>query len=118
MDHLGTDLWDHQARGRVESLQWDLAERLLPMGQSVVIEWGTWSREERDELRDGARELGATVELHYLHAPLQVLKARVEERGREDPPIAGQQLLAWAQKFEPPDDDEGRLWDRFVTIGS
>ena len=55
---LGTDLWDHAARARVEALQWTLAQRLLELGGTVIIEWGVWAREERDTLRLGARARG------------------------------------------------------------
>ena len=52
-------------RSPVEALQWDLAKRLLTLGQNVILEWGFWSREERESVRLEAEDLGATVVLHY-----------------------------------------------------
>src|SRR4051794_37583246 len=65
MRALGISLHDEARRDRVEQFQWTLAKRLLSLGQSVLIEWGTWGRSERDRLREEARALGARVELHY-----------------------------------------------------
>src|SRR5690348_6943394 len=76
MAALAIDLYDGDGRQRVERLQWRLAQRLLEVGQVVVIEWGTWQRWERDTLRTRARELGAAVELRYLDEPVDVLWER------------------------------------------
>jgi hypothetical protein len=62
MQALAINLWDEQTRARIEALQWRLAQQLLVRAVPVVIEWGTWSRSERDALRLRARELGAAVE--------------------------------------------------------
>jgi len=66
MTALGANLWDSRMRERIESLQWSVAQDLLQIGMTVIIEWGTWARTERDALRLRARELGASVELQYL----------------------------------------------------
>lgn len=67
---LSIDLFDAEARERVERMQWHLCERLLTLGQRVIVEWGTWGRAERDYLRERARALGGEVELHFVDAPL------------------------------------------------
>ncbi|HEY6291756.1 MAG TPA: AAA family ATPase [Terriglobia bacterium] len=72
MDALSLDLYDEGRRERIEALQWRLGEKLLALGLTVIIEWGTWGRSERDTLRLGARAVGAAVELHYLSAPADV----------------------------------------------
>ena len=77
MPHLGSELWDSVARGHIEEFQWKLAQNLLTLGHTVVIEWGTWGRSERDTLREGARALGAAVELDFLEAPMDVLLDRI-----------------------------------------
>jgi len=59
MDALSIDLYHEHKRGKVEALQWKLAKELLALGLTVIIEWGTWARSERDTLRLGARALGA-----------------------------------------------------------
>jgi predicted kinase len=111
MEALGVDLWDTSTRSRVEALQWTLTRELLALGQSVVIEWGTWSRDERDELRRGARAIGAAVELHFLDAPVDVLWARVAGRDRERPPISRADLAAWSEIIERPTAEELATYD-------
>ena len=69
MADLAIDIFDEAARERIEQLQWTLAQRVLALGGTVIVEWGTWARSERDELRKSARELGAAVELRFLDAP-------------------------------------------------
>lgn len=117
MDRQGVDLWSGDVRDRIEGLQWDLVQELLRRGQDVAIEWGTWSRAERDALRDRARELGAKAELHYLQAPLAELLDRLSARAAEVPPITEPQLREWANIFEPPDESEASTWDDFVAVG-
>src|SRR5438552_18600748 len=84
MDALSIDLYDEEKRGKIEALQWKFAQQLLALGLTVIIEWGTWGRAERDTLRLGARALGAAVELHYLAVPLDVLFGRIQRRGAEN----------------------------------
>lgn len=111
MTDLGINLWDEEKRARMEALQWRLTQQLLLKGLIVIIEWGTWGREERDELRLGARNLGAAVELHYLAAPVDVLWQRVQQRAMEDPPITRESLEAWCEHFQSPTPEEMALFD-------
>jgi predicted kinase len=116
MDALSLDVWDEQIRGKIESLQWQLAQELLHAGLTVIIEWGTWGRSERDALRLRARELGVSVELHYLSAPVEVLLDRVQQRGRENPPVKMEQLMQWVNAFQAPTAEEQTLFDRDVML--
>ncbi|MFC0547820.1 AAA family ATPase [Kutzneria chonburiensis] len=111
MDALRVNLWDTAMRARVEALQWVLAKDMLRAGVTVVIEWGTWSRAERDTVRIEARELGASVELVYLDVPVDELWRRIQERGREDPPITRADLEVWSRDFERPTEEEMGLYD-------
>ena len=112
---LGIDIWDQEFRVRAEALQWELAQRLLQLGLTDVIEWGVWSRRERDELRASARKRGAAVELRYLDVPVDALWDRVRSRDRETHvgrrAITRADLAQWAELFEPPDADELELFD-------
>jgi predicted kinase len=112
MTALGGNLWDERLRERVEALQWSVGQDFLRLGVTVVVEWGTWSRAERDTLREGARELGASAELVHLDVDVEVLWRRIRIRGAEDPPVARPDLDGWALLFEAPDDAERRLYDR------
>lgn len=111
MDALGIDLWDTEARGRIEALQWQVTEGLLTAGGTCILEWGTWTRLERARLRDAARALGAKVELRFLDAPPEELYRRVSARGRETPPITLAQLEDYSRAIERPDAEELALYD-------
>ncbi len=111
MTALGANLWDTTMRERVEALQWSVGRELLRAGATVIVEWGTWARHERDGLRVRARELGASVELHHLDVPADELWRRIQERNREDPPIKRSDVDEWQRVFEAPDEAELRLYD-------
>jgi len=106
------------ARGKIEALQWKFARDLLTLGLTVIIEWGTWGRSERDTLRLGAWALGAAVELHYLTAPVDVLFERIQQRGMENPPIERDAMLRWCEMFQAPTPEEIALFDVHSTLGS
>ena len=115
MDALNVNLCDESMRAKVEALQWVVARRLLALDRTVIVEWGTWGRTERDTLRLGARALGAQVELHYLSASVDVLFQRIQQRHMEYPPIKRDDLLRWVEKFQEPSKEEIALFDEFLA---
>jgi len=118
MDALAINLWDSGTRDRIEKLQWEVAQQILRSGGNVVIEWGTWSRAERDALRIGARKLGAAAELHFLDAPVDVLFERIRRRNMETPPITLEDVQTWDRMFERPSAEEMALFDSCLTGGA
>jgi predicted kinase len=111
MAALAVNLREEQVRSRIEALQWHFCQQLLTHGLTTIIEWGTWGKWERDVLRTRARELGATVELHYLFAPAEVLFKRIQKRGMGDPPIKREEVNRWFEIFEVPTTEEMALFD-------
>lgn len=111
MDVLQINLWDSSARQRIEQLQWQLAQDHLRAGRNVVIEWGTWARTERDLLREGARALGAVVELRFLDVSFEELFDRIRRRNMESPPIERDDIRRWESVFQRPSPDEIALFD-------
>jgi len=93
------------ARGRVETLQRELAERALLLGLDVILENGFWARAERDEYRAWAHGLGARVELHFLDVPRDELWARLSSRNAPPPGtfrVQKHELDLWLSHFEAP----------------
>ena len=111
MEALAIDIYDEDSRARIEALQWKFSQELLRLDQTVIIEWGTWGKSERDTLREGARKLGAAVELRYLSAPPEILFERISRRGMEDPPIKFDDIKQWSEQIEVPTDEEMDLFD-------
>ncbi|SDH51216.1 hypothetical protein SAMN05216553_12556 [Lentzea fradiae] len=110
---LGVDLFDEAFRDRLERRFRRLARDLLLLGQDVVLEFGFWSRAERDELRDMARALGVPVQLRFLDVPFDELVRRLDVRNRTDAlvVITEEQMAGYAQVFEAPDEAELSQYD-------
>jgi predicted kinase len=112
---LGSTPWDEPIREKVELELWRLAQEILSLGVSVVLDFGLWARIERDEMRSAARGLGVGVELHYLDVALDELWRRIEARNTEPPwaghPIRHADLDRWLRVFQAPDGAELALFD-------
>jgi len=97
-------------RAKIEKLQWQMALRALELDCNVIVDWGIWSRKERDDLRNAALRVGAKVILCLLDPPLAELWERVSRRNEERPFGAFQMteadLIRWSLLFERPTADE------------
>jgi predicted kinase len=109
----GADLTQAQldaVRDPVERVQWVVAERALALGLHVVLDFGFWTRAEREGFRARAAALGAGSRVHALVLPKEALWARLERRNAQLPPhtfrITREQLDAWWDLFEPPAGEE------------
>ena len=61
---------EHDARhSLIESLLWEVASRALALGTNVILDFGFWAREEREDYRSRAKKLGASSEVHFLDVP-------------------------------------------------
>ena len=112
---LGSTRWDRPTGERIEEQLWRLAQEILSLGLSVVLDFGLWARIERDEMRTAARALGVGVELHYLIVPNDELWRRIEARNSAPPwdnePIGRADLDEWLAIFQAPDAAELALFD-------
>ena len=95
---------------RIESMLWKVAARALSLGVDVILDFGFWSRAERDDYRQKARALGAGCRLHVLDPPREELFRRLAARNRAPgddslviPPAC---LEKWLEIYEPPGKDE------------
>ena len=112
---LGSNPWDEPTRVKLEHELWHLAQEVLRLGLSVVLDFGLWARSERDEFRAAACGLGVGVELHYLDVPIDELRRRIHARNAKPPwdsyPISHSHLDEWAALFQAPDAAELALFD-------
>ena len=112
---LGSTPWDESTRKKVEHELWRLAQEILRLGLSVVLDFGLWARAERDEMRAAARRLGVGVELHFLDVPVDELWRRIEARNSEPPwdshPIRRADLDGWVRLSQAPDAAELAMFD-------
>lgn len=101
----------HNARHELlEALLWDLAARALRLGVDVVLDFGCWSRREREDFRARTRQLGADFRIHFTDASRDVLLERLAVRNAERPAgtfqITAPELVKWMGLFERPAEDE------------
>lgn len=84
-----------------------------PVAARRRVEWGTWGRDERGRLRAEAATVGARTELLFLDVPVDVLWARIEERGMEDPPMTRSDVEAMyaLMREQGPAEAERRVFD-------
>ena len=111
---LGQSLVDYEFRVQLQQCLLVHAGQLLRCGASVVIEFGSWNRAEREAIRQVAVRVGARAELHYLDAPLDELVRRVLERGGPCADVLASQVLRLeSPRFERPTPDEIARFDRY-----
>ncbi|MEO8540137.1 MAG: ATP-binding protein, partial [bacterium] len=101
---------EHDARhGRIEALLWNVARRALEMGTDVILDYGLWAREEREDYRSRAAQLGASSEIHFLDVPEAELLRRLKKRNdqpQESFRISEEAMKPWIAFFQKPTLDE------------
>ena len=116
---LGRSLVDFEFWIRLQDCLLAHASELLRRKLSVVIEFGSWHREERERIRQVAAREGAKSELHFVNAPLDELVRRVRARGGPHAEaLATNVLLKDYGKFEEPTPAEIARFDRYVGPGA
>jgi predicted kinase len=95
---------DDELSAEVAQEQWQTAAAALQAGRDVVLDWGFDSRQERDEIRARAAEIGAEARLLFLDLPKPELYRRLAMR--EWPSVSAEDLDRWSGEFEVPAPDE------------
>ena len=101
----------HDARhSLIETNLWNVARRVLALGTDVILDYGLWAREEREDYRLRAKQLGASSEVHYLDVPEGELLRRLEKRNsrpsQESFLISEEAMKPWIAFFQVPTLDE------------
>jgi predicted kinase len=102
---------EHDARHRlIEALLWKIASRALELGTNVILDYGFWAREEREDYRSRAEQLGTSSEVHYLDVPEDELLRGLEKRNSQPSPesflISEEAMKPWIAFFQKPTLDE------------
>jgi predicted kinase len=98
---------EHDARhSMIEALLWNVASRALELGISVVLDFGFWAQEERDDYRLRAKGLGASSEVHFLDVPEDELLRRLALRNSQPSEgsfhIPEESMQPWIEFFQRP----------------
>jgi predicted kinase len=102
---------EHDARhSLIEAMLWNIASRALELGTNVILDFGFWAREEREDYRSRAKQLGASSEVHYLDVSEDELLRRLGERNsrpsQESFLISEKAMRQWIAFFQKPTPDE------------
>ena len=102
---------EHDARHTlIENLLWGIASRALALGMDVILDFGFWAREEREDYRLRANRLGAASEVIFLDVPgdelLRRLAVRNSQPSRTTFQISAEMMKPWIAFFQRPTPDE------------
>ncbi len=87
---------DDTAR-RCELYFYDLAEQMINKGIDAIIDYGYWSRKDREDAKEYFRKRGVNAELHYIHISEELRLKQLEARN--------ERLIAETKK-----NDTGRVY--------
>lgn len=111
---FGHDISDpeHDKRHtQIEELMWEIAVRVLKAGVDVILDFGFWSKAERDEFQQKAHSMGANFKIHYMDVPNDIIWERLSARNQ----LAGdnavffvgkEEFEEWSNLFEIPTKEE------------
>ena len=102
---------EHNARHNlIEAMLWNIASRALVLGTNVILDFGFWAREEREDFRLRAKQLGASSEVHFLDVPEDELMRRLAVRNSQPSQasfhISEDMMKPWIAFFQKPTPDE------------
>lgn len=94
----------------IESMLWNVASRALELGTNVILDFGFWAREEREDYRQRAKLLGASSEVHFLDVPEEELLRRLAVRNLQASQvsfhISEESMKPWIAFFQKPPPEE------------
>ena len=110
---FGHDIYDpdHDKRhDLIEKMLWQIAARALSLGTNVILDFGFWAKEERDDFRSRARALNARSEIVFMDVDEEELMNRVRARNANLTNtvhyIPEDMMKPWIEFFQKPDEDE------------
>ena len=110
MERIVGDGFNDEKKDVIEQIQAEVARRVLELGIDVILDFGVWSRKERDALRAEAKEVGAKTKLYFLDVPYEELLSRLEKRNADLPShtfhITKEHMDGWIKYFEKPTPEE------------
>lgn len=94
----------------IEDLLWGIAARALSLGTNVILDFGFWAREEREDYRSRAHKIGAGSEVIFMDSSREELLERLRIRNKNLTDtvayIPEDMIIPWIEIFQRPDVDE------------
>ena len=95
---------------RAEKYLLSFSLQLLATGKDVILDWGLWTREQRNRLRTFYRQHGVKTEIHYLRIDREEWERRINARNqlqKDDAYYVDEGLIRKVEAlFEEPSPDE------------
>ncbi len=113
--HHGNNLDREQSdkfRYPTEELLWNQAKEALRTGKSAILDFGFWSKAERDHYRQEAGKLGVATKVVFVEASLDELWERISNRAESRSgtlQIKREDLEKWSKMFQKPSEEELNL---------
>jgi len=91
---------------------WQVSEQILAINGNVILDLGFTTKAQRDIFSNRAKEMNINSEIHYLDAPKDIRKKRVDKRNIEKDPsvyafeVTDMMFNFMEPKFEIPAQDE------------
>jgi len=94
----------------IEDMLWQIAARALSLGTNIILDFGFWAKEERDDYRARAQKLGARSEAVFMDVEeeelLKMVRQRNENLTNTIHYIPEELMLSSFRIFQKPDADE------------
>lgn len=88
-----------------------IAFRFAQKGVDVIIDEGFWIKEQRAEMREIIRSLGAKAVLYYIQTPIEIMRERTLKRNnnptKDSFKINSRMFNNYLKHWQPPGADEG-----------
>ena len=91
---------------------WQVSEQILAINGNVILDLGFTTKAQRHIFSNRATEMSINPEIHYLDAPKDIRKQRVDKRNIEKDPsiyafeVTDMMFNFMEPRFEIPDQDE------------
>ena len=91
---------------------WEVSEQILAINGNVVLDLGFTTKAQRAMFSDRAKNMKINTEIHYLDAPADIRRQRVEKRNIEKDPsvyafeVTDMMFNFMEPRFEVPDQNE------------
>jgi len=114
--------WMMERVNRCSEQIWEVSQQILAINGNVILDLGFTTKEQRNSISNRVREIGVKAEVHYIDAPQDMRKKRVDQRNREKDSsvyafeVTDMMFDFMEPRFEAPDQEELK-YGRKVSIG-
>ena len=100
----------HANYQKIDDMLWKLAAKIIQAGGNVIMDYGFWKKEVRKQVQKRAQAITPNIIWHQLTCDIDVAKARVLKRTRENEAELFIDESCFNEKlkqYEPISPDEG-----------